>query len=518
MFTAKISQFEYGGEVSFSAVVVCAGRTVFQWEGPTENYVQCEVLDWARRQGKTDQLKWEYPTMSAAARSNPSSIETLGSFLNKGLEAQQAADRAVRMADTRVVLNRQESEKLFDLEKVVEKGLDTFVEVGKALAEIRDSRLYRYRYSNFDDYVRDRWGMSTRHAHRLVDGAKIAENLLPEPAQASAGPELTNWSPPRTESQVRPLKGLEPEQQREVWGEANKGAAGAPVTARHVEDARERLHPKKDSWPTPNEDGVYDKAGSECKQCLQKRLGFVRLCVLQIGPDKWIGAKDVAFETGNMENTVQPLSDKLTFSTREEAFFHLVDELIEQVRPYATSKSPVHPNQCFMARKMRDWAQNLRNSLKGQQPLSLEVEMAARPEALQKIRFLAENLIKAASDLKVVTECEDRVSTKQLLHLSIALTHLKNFRGSLEQIADSKRRARAAKPTFKARRKPGGSLYVICRTAHHSGAKTFRTKAGGWANHPNKAQTFPSELAAKASIRHSWDKPMMLHRAQGLRA
>ena len=52
--------------------------------------------------------------------------------LSKGLASQQAADRATRIADTSVSLNRKDSEKLFDLEKVVEKGLDTFVEVGNA--------------------------------------------------------------------------------------------------------------------------------------------------------------------------------------------------------------------------------------------------------------------------------------------------------------------------------------------------------------------------------------------------
>jgi hypothetical protein len=37
--------------------------------------------------------------------------------------------------------------RLAELEQVVERGLQTFVEVGLALTEIRDSRLYRVKYA-----------------------------------------------------------------------------------------------------------------------------------------------------------------------------------------------------------------------------------------------------------------------------------------------------------------------------------------------------------------------------------
>ena len=36
-----------------------------------------------------------------------------------------------------------ESQRLIELEKVIEGGRQTFVEVGTALAEIRDSQIYR---------------------------------------------------------------------------------------------------------------------------------------------------------------------------------------------------------------------------------------------------------------------------------------------------------------------------------------------------------------------------------------
>lgn len=56
-------------------------------------------------------------------------------------------------------LTTTESSKLCQLESTIEAGLKTFVEVGSALMEIRDSRLYRQEFGTFEDYCRERWGM-----------------------------------------------------------------------------------------------------------------------------------------------------------------------------------------------------------------------------------------------------------------------------------------------------------------------------------------------------------------------
>jgi hypothetical protein len=61
--------------------------------------------------------------------------------------------------------------RLSELETTIERGLKTFVEVGNALAEIRDSRLYRESYATFEDYCRERWGMSKRHAVSCIAAA-----------------------------------------------------------------------------------------------------------------------------------------------------------------------------------------------------------------------------------------------------------------------------------------------------------------------------------------------------------
>ena len=67
--------------------------------------------------------------------------------------------------------------RLAELEQIVEEGLETFVAVGEALREIRDSRLYREQHKTFEAYCRERWGWDRRNANRYVEAAEIARRL-----------------------------------------------------------------------------------------------------------------------------------------------------------------------------------------------------------------------------------------------------------------------------------------------------------------------------------------------------
>ena len=49
------------------------------------------------------------------------------------------------------------------------------MEVGLALAEIRDLRLYRREYSGFAEYCREKWGWTRQHAYRLIEAAPVGK-------------------------------------------------------------------------------------------------------------------------------------------------------------------------------------------------------------------------------------------------------------------------------------------------------------------------------------------------------
>ena len=79
-------------------------------------------------------------------------------------------------------------------ELIIEKGLNTFYEVGSALAEIRDARQYKETHSTFEDYCVERWLMTRQSANRLIASTKVINNLEP------IGSII-----PATESQTREL-------------------------------------------------------------------------------------------------------------------------------------------------------------------------------------------------------------------------------------------------------------------------------------------------------------------------
>ena len=74
------------------------------------------------------------------------------------------------------------AEEISDLQKceaVITHGWATFVEVGRALAHIRDRRLYRGTHKTFEQYCRESHEMSKTHANRLISAAQVVDCLTP---------------------------------------------------------------------------------------------------------------------------------------------------------------------------------------------------------------------------------------------------------------------------------------------------------------------------------------------------
>ena len=61
-----------------------------------------------------------------------------------------------------------DTSRLHELEATIARGLETFAEVGAALLEIRDQKLYRGSHKTFETYLRDRWEISRSYAHRVI--------------------------------------------------------------------------------------------------------------------------------------------------------------------------------------------------------------------------------------------------------------------------------------------------------------------------------------------------------------
>lgn len=141
--------------------------------------------------------------------------------------------------ETLLPLTRQEERRLQNCEDVIEKGLNTFYDVGSALAEIRDSRLYRTTHAAFADYCQERWGMSRRRGDELIAAAAVVDNVRNSAPALPANERNSAQTLPTNEAQANELSSLEPEEQSEVWQRvvqtAEKNDDDKPVvTAAHV--------------------------------------------------------------------------------------------------------------------------------------------------------------------------------------------------------------------------------------------------------------------------------------------
>lgn len=128
-----------------------------------------------------------------------------------------------------VTLNTLERKELEKQEKVILKGMQTFVEVGSALSTIRDKKLYREEYKTFEQYCSKKWGFQRRRAYQLIEEATVTQNVQ----------DLAQ-KPPVNSEQARPLAQLPDEQQGEAWQEAQREAGTDQPTGKQVAEVVDR--------------------------------------------------------------------------------------------------------------------------------------------------------------------------------------------------------------------------------------------------------------------------------------
>lgn len=122
-------------------------------------------------------------------------------------------------------LNSVERLALIDAEDKIARGIKTFIEVGEALARVRDQNLYREMFGTFEAYCSEKWGITDRRARQMIDAARIVDSLP------------TGTTVPVNEGQARALVGLRPDRAAAVMREADRATGGRP-TARAIQVAR----------------------------------------------------------------------------------------------------------------------------------------------------------------------------------------------------------------------------------------------------------------------------------------
>ncbi len=161
-------------------------------------------------------------------------------------------------------------------EVVIRKGLQSFVEVGRALLQIRKEKYYQAQYDTFTEYCRARWNLGTSRVYQLINATYVMDNLS-TPSEDTAevsSEEVPHYESlfPQIESQVRPLSRLTPEQQIEAWKTSVDRAESDYPTGKEVSLVVDELYPNVpakseplEAAPPPLGDKV--KARFQCPQC-----------------------------------------------------------------------------------------------------------------------------------------------------------------------------------------------------------------------------------------------------------
>jgi hypothetical protein len=106
-------------------------------------------------------------------------------------------------------LSVQERVRFAQLTRIVETNLSSFLAAGKALAEIKSSRLFREKFETFEQFARETFGLCRSTADQLVRSTATADLLM------ANGIELPGNT---TEAVVRPVSTLpSPELQVQAW-------------------------------------------------------------------------------------------------------------------------------------------------------------------------------------------------------------------------------------------------------------------------------------------------------------
>ena len=145
-------------------------------------------------------------------------------------------------------LDRSEAGRLAACEARIERGLATFVDVGQALLEVRDGRLYRAEHGTFEGYCRERWGMSRQRAGQLIDASEVVGAMTTTVDTPVGEMGTTVPTPPSSERVARELAPLrsDPPRLREAWSEAVQEHGPEPTAAEVREVARRKDSERKE--------------------------------------------------------------------------------------------------------------------------------------------------------------------------------------------------------------------------------------------------------------------------------
>jgi len=198
-------------------------------------------------------------------------------------------------------LTAPQRKRLAALEGLVRQGLDSVVEMGRALAEIRDKRLYRETHRSFDVYCRERWGVAHHTARGYIEHAEVTRKVgtslpslsvgvahvlapLTRDEQKKLGPVVAKLPVREARRRIRDYRDGLLSLDEALHAEAKAAVDGAePVVSPNVDDAIDRFERARDILArfTPALEGAT--LTDEQRKRLDATVGGIRALLDKVG-------------------------------------------------------------------------------------------------------------------------------------------------------------------------------------------------------------------------------------------
>jgi hypothetical protein len=195
------------------------------------------------------------------------------------------------------ILTRPQAERYKKLKLFIKVWVSDRFEVGKALAEIKEDKLYRTEYPTFEEFVKTEYGIERAHAYRLIEAAEV-KRLSPKG-------DISNIS------QANALAKVSPEKRGEVMA---KAGADGKVTAKSIEAAAKptrTIDLDRTGLPIPESILADWQRAEETASELMGKVSDVK-CAVERGLDDIIFAEVTNSTVADLQNaytalkTVQP--------------------------------------------------------------------------------------------------------------------------------------------------------------------------------------------------------------------
>ncbi|AFY72054.1 hypothetical protein Pse7367_3831 (plasmid) [Thalassoporum mexicanum PCC 7367] len=221
-------------------------------------------------------------------------------IVNAEIVSQLTNSNELTEAELQSPLSVAERQRLHKYEQMIRQNI---IEIGLALLDIQESRLYRETHANFEAYAFEQFGISKTYAYGKIAAAKVIKNLT------GVAPML-----PQNERQCRPLAGLDAQQQRLAWQEVL--ATGDRITGKLVKEIVAKYQERSKPASLPMSEP--DRAGG-----LEPNSGLEPITI-DIDPDLAISqdnhltnqlAEQPTIQTG-ISSTAQPANQRELLNAR----------------------------------------------------------------------------------------------------------------------------------------------------------------------------------------------------------